>query len=141
MAAKKVFVSFDWDNDRRYKHLLEAWHANPDFTFVFADQTPTEINSDNVGRVKAAITAKINGATQTLVIVGKYANTRHKDADLIGYKNWINFEVAKSKANGNKLVGVKLDASYASPDELLNSGAKWAMSFTEAAILKALGDA
>jgi hypothetical protein len=141
MAAKRVFVSFDWDNDRRYKHLLEAWSANPNFTFVFADQTPSEINTDNVGRVKAAITAKINGATHTLVIVGKYANTRHKDANLIGYKNWINFEVARSKANGNKLVGVKLDSTYDSPDELLNSGASWAMSFTEGAILKVLANA
>ncbi len=24
MASKKVFVSFDWDNDRHYKYLLGA---------------------------------------------------------------------------------------------------------------------
>ncbi|CAC9487784.1 hypothetical protein, partial [uncultured Gammaproteobacteria bacterium] len=28
MAKKKVFVSFDWDNDKNYKFLLQAWDAN-----------------------------------------------------------------------------------------------------------------
>ena len=54
---KKVFVSFDYENDKRYKFLLEAWHAHPDFEFVFADATPTEIDSNDVGRVKAALWA------------------------------------------------------------------------------------
>ena len=58
----------------------------------------------------------------------------------IGYKNWINFEIAKSKANQNKLVVVKLDKLYESPDELLGVGAKWAMSFTQEAIIKALNE-
>lgn len=49
MASKKVFVSFDWDNDRHYKYLLEAWHANPEFDFVFSDTTPREIDSFDVG--------------------------------------------------------------------------------------------
>lgn len=141
MAKKYVFVSFDFDNDRSHKYLLEAWDANPNFDFVFADQTPREINSQNVGRVKAAITAKINGATHTLVIVGQYANARHRDSALIGYKNWINFEVAQSKANGNKLAAIKIHRDYESPDELRNSNAAWAMIFTEAAILKALDEA
>jgi len=141
MAKKKVFVSFDFDNDRRYKYLLEAWDANPNFDFVFADSTPREINSENVNRVKAALTTKINSATHTFVIVGKEANKQHTDHELIGFKNWINFEISRSKDNKNKLVGIKLDRSYESPDELLNSGASWAMSFTEDAILSALNNA
>ncbi len=32
---KKVFVSFDYDNDKQYKFLLQAWDANPNFNFVF----------------------------------------------------------------------------------------------------------
>jgi hypothetical protein len=31
MALKKVFVSFDWDKDKRYKFLLEAWKENQEF--------------------------------------------------------------------------------------------------------------
>lgn len=139
--AKKVFVSFDFDNDKHYKYILEAWDANPNFEFEFNDTTSHEIKSNDVSRVKAALTAKIKEAAYTLVIVGKEANKRHKDSTLIGFKNWINFEVHQSKLNGNKLVGVKIDRTYESPEELINAGATWAMTFTEDTILKALNDA
>lgn len=138
MAKKKVFVSFDYDNDRHYRHLLQAWDANPDFDFVFSDVTTGEIDSNNIGRIKAAITAKINSATHTLVIVGKEANKTHRHSRLIGFKNWINFEINQSKLNRNKIVAVKIDRNYESPEELLGSGASWAMSFSQDAIIKAL---
>jgi uncharacterized protein (DUF2344 family) len=138
LAKKNVFVSFDYENDRRYKYLLEAWNENPNFKFTFGDVTPREINSSNIDRVKAALTTKINSAEYTLVIIGKEANKLHKDSELIGFKNWINFEIYKSKINGNKLVAVKLDRSYVSPDELKDCGASWAMVFEEDAIIEAL---
>lgn len=141
MAKKKVFVSFDYENDKTYKFLLEAWDANPDFDFYFSDLSSKEINSMSVDRVKAALTTKINKATYTLVIVGKEANKKHKDSKEIGYTNWLNFEVAKSKTNKNKLVGIKIDKSYDSPEELLGSGASWAMSFTQESIINALNKA
>lgn len=141
MAKKKVFVSFDYENDRHYKNLLSAWDANSNFEFYFNDHSSGEVQTNDISKVKAALTTKINQATHTIVIVGKYANTQHKDHKEIGYKNWINFETAKSKLNSNKLVGIKLDSTNTSPDELLNSGAKWAMSFTKEAIIKALEEA
>ena len=141
MAKKKVFVSFDYENDRHYKNLLSAWDANDNFEFYFNDHSSGEVQTNDISRVKAALTTKINQATHTLVIVGKHANTQHKDHKEIGHKNWINFETAKSKLNSNKLVGIKLDSTHTSPDELLNSDAKWAMTFTQAAIIKALEEA
>lgn len=136
-----VFARFDYDNDRYYKFLLEAWHANPRFRFTFQDGTPSEINSTNVGRVKAAITTKIQAATHTLVIVGQYANTPHRHRALIGHRNRINFEIAQSKAAYNRIVAVKLDRSYESPHELVGANATWAMAFTEEAIVRALSEA
>ena len=132
-----VFVSFDWDNDRKYKHLLEAWNKNPQFRFVFKDETPSEINSSNIERIKAGLTTKIRDATHTLVIVGRFANSLHPDRALIGFRNWINFEVNKSKLAHNKLVAIKLDRNNESPEELLNANASWAMSFTEDAVIRA----
>lgn len=141
MAKKKVFVSFDYENDRRYKYLLEAWDANPSFEFVFSDATPDEINTYNIGRIKAALTTKINSATYTLVIVGKEANKIHKDHKLIGFRNWINFEIHQSKLNRNKLVGVKLEKHYESPEELIGVSAQWALSFNQDSIIRALNEA
>ncbi|MCX6717535.1 MAG: TIR domain-containing protein [Candidatus Taylorbacteria bacterium] len=134
----KVFVSFDYDNDRNFKYLLEAWNKNPKFDFVFDDATPEEINSTNVGRIKAALTLKIKSATHTLVIVGKYANFPHQNRSLIGYKNWINFEIHQSIELGKRIAVVKLDRSNESPEELTNANVAWAYSFTEDNIIKAL---
>lgn len=137
----KVFVSFDYDNDKRYKFLLEAWNKNPKFEFVFDDGTPQEIDSTNVGRIKAALTSKIKEATHTLVIVGKYANSPHRHRYLIGYKNWINFEVHQSAEYGKRIAAIKLDRTNESPDELIGINASWAYSFTEDNIIKALEEA
>ena len=141
MAKKQIFVSFDYDNDKHYRNLLKAWDANPDFDFFFSDLTPDEIDTWDISKIKGALTTSINKATGTLVIVGKYANSKHKDSEEIGYKNWINFEIAKSKLNDNNLIGVKIDKDNTSPDELLGAGAKWAMSFTRDEIIKAVEEA
>lgn len=140
MAKKKVFVSFDWDNDKHYKFLLQGWDANPSFEFSFSDYSSSEINSWNIPTVRGALTRKINLATYTLVIIGKEANKLHEDYQKIGYKNWLNFEIAKSKKNGNKIIAVKLAKKNTSPDEILNSGASWAMIFSKDSILKALNE-
>lgn len=139
--AKKVFVSFDWDNDRRYKHLMSAWHTNPNFDFIFDDRSSKEINSWDIPTVKAALTKKINTADYTLVIVGKEANHFHADYAKIGSKNWLNFEIKQSKLNRNKLIGVKLNRLNTSPEELLGSNTSWAMSFTQESIIQALNNA
>lgn len=141
MAKKRVFVSFDYENDKRYKFLLQAWDANPNFDFCFSDLSSQEINSWSIPVIKQKLSEKINEATYTLVIVGEEANKQHKDHREIGYKNWLNCEIAKSKEHRNRLVGVKIDKTYESPEQLFNAGACWAMSFTQEAIFKALNDA
>ena len=141
MDKKKVFVSLDWDNDERYKYLLKAWNENPQFEFVFDDSSREEIHGWNISRIKAALSVKINQTTHTLVIVGRGANKRHPNHELISFRNWINFEVSRSIATSNKIAAIKINKNYESPSELIGAGASWAMSFTEKAIIKALNDA
>lgn len=136
----KVFVSFDFDHDRQYKYTLDMWNGNENIDFNFDDKSSTEINSWNVDRIKAALTMKIKQADVVLVIVGSHANSYHKDCRHIGNRNWQNWEIAKAKELGKKLVGVKLNHLNTSPDELLGSGATWAMSFSKDAIVKALNN-
>lgn len=107
MAKKKVFISFDYTNDKGYKYLLDAWVANENIDFVFEDCSADEIMSDHIPTIKAGLTRRINQSGYTLVIIGKEADRRHPDYREIGYKNWINFEIAQSKKNGNKLIGEK----------------------------------
>ena len=141
MAGRKnVFVSFDYDNDKRYKYLLEAWDANPNFDFVFRDTTPGEINTNDIGRIKAGLTQKINLATHTLFIVGAHANQLHKDRKQIGYVNWINFEAAKSIESRNNLAVVKLDKGHAVPQELKKGRYWWIQGFSEPNVIQVLND-
>ena len=141
MAKKKVFVSFDYEKDRNYYFLLKAWDSNSDFEFTMTDMTPNEIKSESVAVVRRALSRKINEATYTLVIIGEEANKLHPDHVEIGYRNWQNYEVAKSYELGNRLVGVIIDNSYEAPEELYGKGAKWASSFSQPSIIAALNQA
>ena len=138
---KKIFVSFDYENDKNYKFLLGAWDKNDRFDFVFSDYSSQEINSNDISVVRRALSRKINSADVTLIIIGKEANKKHSDSHEIGYKNWINFEIAKSIEANNSLVAVKIDSNYESPEELLGAGASWAMSFKEENIINVLNNA
>lgn len=139
MAHKKVFVSFDYEHDRHYRYLLAAWHANPDFEFVFNDMTPSEIQTDDIGRIKAGLTVKINQSTYTLVLLGQEADKRHRDSVAIGCRNWINFEIQQSRANFNKIIAVKLPTwSGEYPEELLKGRYAFVAKFGEAEIIDAL---
>lgn len=141
MVKKKVFVSFDHDNDRQYRNLLEEWNANEEFEFCFNNLSPNEIKKEDIPRVKEALANKICQTTYTFVIIGKDSNKESKHKEDIGFRNWQNFEIAASKTNKNKLVGIKLDKKFDSPDELVGCGTKCAMTFTKEAIMKALKDA
>ena len=39
MAKRKIFISYDYDNDRNYKNMLLAWDKNQEFDFGFSDQS------------------------------------------------------------------------------------------------------
>jgi hypothetical protein len=139
--SKKICISFDWHNDRSYRYLLKAWAANENNPLEFEDLTPGAINTDDVGRVKARLTNQIRNATHTLVIVGEHANDFHGDRHQIGARNWIWWEIEKSKGEGTRLIAVKLASTNPTPTPLFGSDATWAMSFTQNAVLKAISQA
>ena len=129
MAVKRVFISFDYDNDLAYKNLLLAWDKNKDFDFRFYDASlRTPINSTDASYIKSRIKPRIKEATHLLCIVGKHS---HKSS-------WIDWEIEVGIEERKKLIGVKLDRSYTSPSRILNAQAKWAMSFTFESIKSAI---
>lgn len=140
-AAKKICISFDWHNDAKYRNLLRAWTANTKNPVNFEDLTPGAIDTNDVSRVKGVLTTQIRAATHTLVLVGAHANDQHKDRTKIGTCNWIWWEIEQSKSEGKGLIAVKIESTNPTPDPLYSAGAKWAMSFTQDAILKAINEA
>ena len=138
MAKKKVIVSFDYENDRRYYWMLKAWDSNKQFDFYFSDLTPTEIQSSSVDTVKRVLSRKIHDANYMIALIGAHSNDRHPDSAKIGNRNWQAYEISKNCEYRNKLVVVKLDASYEAPFEAYGAGAEWVYSFNVTSIVKAL---
>lgn len=129
---KKVFVSYDYDNDKHFKNLLLAWDGNKNFDFSIHDHSAdVSINSTNASAIKSVISRYINAATYFLVIVGKKTHT----------SAWVVWEIEKAVELKKRIVAVKTDRENTSPDALLGIGATWAMSFTYESISKAIDNA
>ncbi len=138
MYKTKIFVSFDFEHDRQYKYTLNMWNKNTSFEFTFDDHSSKEIKTNSVSVVKQVLSRKINEATAVIIIVGKYANSLHPDRVEIGYKNWQNYEIAKAKELGKKLIAVQIDPTYEYPEELKSVSAKRVYSFNQEDIIKAV---
>ena len=138
MNKPRIFVSFDFEKDRQYKYILNAWNANSAFEFTCDDRSPSEIQTNSVSVVKNVLSRKINEATAVIVIVGQDANKLHPDWHEIGYRNWQNYEIAKAKMLGRKLIAVQLDSHYQYPDELYDANATRVYSFTQVGIIMAV---
>ena len=138
MAKPKIFVSFDFENDRHYKYTLNMWNKNSNFEFTCNDPSPREIQSTHISTVTVVLSRKINEATHILVIAGKEATKLHTASRLIGYRNWQNFEIAKAKELGKHIVAVQLNFLYEYPEELKNCGAKRVYSFNHDDIVQAI---
>jgi len=128
---KKIFVSYDYDNDRHYRYLLSAWDANRTFAFSFDDHSTPLINSTNGARIRAAITRRLQAADYLLVIVGQRTHR----------SKWVAWEITKAKELGLRLIAVKVNSSYTSPPGLLSAGAIWARSFSADGVARAVAQA
>lgn len=132
MATKKIFVSYDYDNDKHYKNLLLAWDANREFDFYLNDHSvDVSVKSTSAEVIKRAISSRINEATYFLCIVGE----KTKDS------NWVKWEIEKSVALNKRIIAVKTDRANETPASLYGVGASWASSFTFDAIKNAIAAA
>lgn len=131
MAKRRIFVSFDYDNDRHYKNLLVAWDKNKSFDFSFYDGSVTDpVNSANAGPIRRVISQRIADCPRFLCIVGTY--TYRSD--------WVAWEIDKAVELNRKLIAVKTSRDNTSPSNLLSAGAAWALSFSFDAIKKAVDE-
>lgn len=129
---KRVFISYDYENDKHYKNLLLAWDKNKQFDFYISDYSAdVSVNSKDASAIKSTISRYINQGTVFLVIVGKKT---HKS-------NWVKWEIEKAVELKKKIVAVKTDRENITPEELYGIGASWAMSFTQESITNALNNA
>ena len=72
MAAKRTFISFDYDHDLDLKNLLMGQAKNPDSPFEISDFSIKEAVASNW---KDKARARIKGCELVIVICGEATNT------------------------------------------------------------------
>jgi len=129
MVRSRIFISYDYYNDKNCKNLLLAWDKNKDFDFTFYDQSvDISVDSNDHAAIARVISQRIADSSHFLCLVGKHTHR----------SKWVAWEISKAKELKKKLVGVKIDRTNESPFGLLNAGARWALSFTFDSIKQAI---
>ena len=84
MAKPKVFISFDYDNDKHYKNLLVAWNENKNFDLSFYDGSVTvPVNSEAAGPIRRVIAQRIKACPRFLCLVG----SKTSQSDWVAWEN------------------------------------------------------
>lgn len=132
VRSKKVFVSYKYSGDAKYKNLLVAWSKNHKFSVEFDDvSSDISIDSRVESVIKEGILPQIEKADIFLCIIG---SKTHKS-------KMVNWEIQKAIELGKKIVAVKTSKENISPRIIKSSGAIWSMTFKEKDIIKALSEA
>jgi len=76
-------------------------------------------NSADAGPIRRVISQRISDCPIFLCIVGKHT---HKS-------KWVAWEIEKAVELKKKIIAVKTDRSYTTPDGLYGVGETWALSF------------
>jgi hypothetical protein len=129
MATNKVFIGYDYDNDKAVKDRLLGWDANKEFDFSSYDRSfDVAVDSPGAAAIKQDLAARIGDASYFLYIVGKES-----------YRSgWVAWEVRKAVELKKKLVAVKTDSINNSPTSLQGVGASWTTMFDFDSIKKAI---
>ena len=129
MAKNKVFISYDYDNDKASKDRLLGWDTGKEFDFSSYDQPiGIAVDSEEAAAVKQDLAARIGDASCFLCIVGKES-----------YRSgWVAWEARKAVELKKKLVAAKTDSINNSPSALQRVGASWSAMFNFESIKKAM---
>ncbi len=132
----KIFISFDCGNDKYFRSFIDAWAKNRDYDFSYREKLSDEIHTKDISKMKVVLANQIDSASLVLVLVSEFSNIIHQDAEIIGYKNWQNWEIAKAKESGKKIVGAKLDPISEPPEEFEQSCTLWSNYFPQSPFAK-----
>lgn len=108
MAKKRVFISFDYDNDLYLKNLLVGQAKNPDSPFEISDWSLKEAAPQWDWENKAE--AKIKNVDIVVVIAGTYT---YRASGVLK-------EIALARKHNKKVVQIKPQGTY--PNRVENAG-------------------
>jgi hypothetical protein len=129
MAKNKVFIGYDYDNDKAFKDRLLGWDADQAFDFSSYDRSfDVAVDSEEAAAIKQDLAARIGDSSHFLCIVGK--ETYHS--------TWMAWKIRKAVELNKKLVAAKTDSTNNSPTAMQGVGASWSTTFNFDSIKKAM---
>jgi len=129
MAKNKVFIGYDYDNDKAAKDRLLEWDVNEEYDFSSYDRSfDVAVDSTEAAVVKQGLAARIGDSSLFLCIVGKET---YRSA-------WMAWEIRKAVELKKKLVAAKTDSTNNSPTAMQGVGASWSTMFNFDSIKKAM---
>jgi hypothetical protein len=132
VAKKRVFISYDYDNDKAAVDRLLEWDAKREIAFSSYDRAlDVAVESEEAATIKQDLAARIANASHFLCVVGK--RTYHS--------GWAAWATHKALELNKKVIAVKTDAINDSPSALRGIGASWSMMFNFNSIKQAIIDA
>ena len=129
MVKNKVFIGYDYNNDKAAKDRLLGWDVNKEFDFSAYDRTfDFAVDSEEAAVVKQDLAARIGDSSHFLCIVG---NESYRSG-------WLAWEIRKAVELKKKLVAAKIDSTNNSPTAMQGVGASWSTMFDFDSIKKAM---
>ena len=129
MAKNKVFIGYDYDNDKAAKDRLLEWDVNEEYDFSSYDRSfDVAVDSTEAAVVKQGLAARIGDSSLFLCIVGKETYL----------SAWMAWEIRKAVELKKKLVAAKTDSTNNSPTAMQGVGASWSTMFNFDSIKKAM---
>ena len=132
MALKEVFVSYDYDHDKRDKDRLLGWDVNHELNFTSYDKSlNVELESNDAADIKQELAAQIGHSSHFLCLVGEESYR----------SNWAKWQIQKALELKKHVVAVKPNSLNNSPPALQRRDVSWCMKFDFDSISKAIGTA
>ncbi len=129
MTKNKVFIGYDYDDDRAAKDRLLGWDTHKEFDYSSYDRAlDVAIDSEAAVAIKQDLAARIGDSNLFLCIVGK--ETYHSA--------WMAWEIRQAVALKKKLVAAKTDSTNNSPTAMQGVGALWSTMVDFESIKKAM---
>ena len=129
MAKNKVFIGYDYDNDKAAKDRLLGGDTNKEFDFSSYDRSlDAAVDSEDAVAFQQDLAARISDSSHFLCIIGKET-----------YRSgWMAWEIRKAVELKKKLVAAKTDSTNNSPTTMQGVGASWSTMFNFDSIKKAM---
>ncbi|MCX6843910.1 MAG: toll/interleukin-1 receptor domain-containing protein [candidate division WOR-3 bacterium] len=132
-GTKRIFLSYDHENDGNLKDVLVTWSKQPGFAHFSLYEQPVTVPVDSGAAepLKRAIAERIGAASGFLCVVGTktFGNP------------WVEWEIKKADELGKRMVAVRVNRDCTVPEVLSDVAATCAMSFTFEGIRKAIDEA